>query len=121
MYGLTSEDLALQTTARSFADELIPYEEQAELSNGELPDGLAEKQKQRAIMLGLHAANIPQHLGGQGCSTLQQVLVHEQGGRVTNALAWVIGTPPSWWVDVATDYQRERWLLPTVRGDISEC
>jgi acyl-CoA dehydrogenase len=121
MYGLTSEDLALQTTARSFADELIPYEEQAELSNGELPDGIAEKQKQRAIMLGLYASNIPERLGGRGCSTLQQVLIQEQGGRVTNALAWVIGTPPSWWVDVATEYQRERWLLPTVRGDMSEC
>jgi alkylation response protein AidB-like acyl-CoA dehydrogenase len=121
MYGLTSEDLALQTTARAFADELIPYEEQAEMSRGELPEGLVEKQRQRAIMLGLHATNIPESLGGRGCTALQQVLVQEQGGRVTNALAWVMGTPPSWWVDVATDYQRERWLLPTVRGESSEC
>jgi acyl-CoA dehydrogenase len=121
MYGLTPEDLALQTTARSFADELIPYEEQAEMSRGELPEGLVEKQRQRAIMLGLHATNIPESLGGRGCTALQQVLVQEQGGRVTNALAWVLGTPPSWWVDVATDYQRERWLLPTVRGEASEC
>jgi acyl-CoA dehydrogenase len=121
MHGLTPEDLAIQTTARAFADELIPYEEQAELSNGELPDGVAEKHKQRAVMLGLYATNIPQSLGGQGCTSLQQVLVQEQGGRVTNALAWVMGTPPSWWADVATDHQRERWLLPTIRGEISEC
>jgi acyl-CoA dehydrogenase len=121
MYGLTSEDLAIQATARSFADELIPYEEQAEMSHGELPDGIVEKQRQRAVMLGLFATNIPERLGGQGCTTLQQVLVQEQGGRVTNALAWVIGTPPSWWTDVATDFQQERWLLPTVRGEMSEC
>jgi alkylation response protein AidB-like acyl-CoA dehydrogenase len=121
MYGLTSEDLALQTTARAFADELIPYEQQAELSGGELAEGIADRQRQRAIMLGLHATNIPAALGGQGCSALQQVLVQEQGGRVTNALAWVMGTPPSWWTEVATDYQRERWLLPTVRGEVSEC
>jgi alkylation response protein AidB-like acyl-CoA dehydrogenase len=121
MYGLTTEDLALQTTARSFADELIPFEEQAEMSGGELPEGIAEKQKQRAIMLGLHATNIPERLGGQGCTTLQQVLVQEQGGRVTNALAWAMGTPPAWWIDVATEYQHERWLQPTIRGDVSEC
>jgi acyl-CoA dehydrogenase len=72
-------------------------------------------------MLGLYATSIPESLGGRGCTMLQQVLVQEQGGRVTNALAWVMGTPPSWWADVATDHQRERWLLPTVRGDISEC
>jgi alkylation response protein AidB-like acyl-CoA dehydrogenase len=121
MYGLSPEDLALQSAARSFADELIPYEEQAEMSAGELPDCVAEKHRQRAIMLGLHATNIPESLGGQGCTTLQQVLVQEQGGRVTNALAWVMGTPPGWWGEVATDYQRERWLLPTIRGEASEC
>ena len=32
MYGLTEDDLDIQERARAFADELIPYEEQAELS-----------------------------------------------------------------------------------------
>jgi acyl-CoA dehydrogenase len=49
------------------------------------------------------------------------VLVQEQAGRVTNALGWCMDTPPSWWPDVANDIQRERWLLPTVRGEMSEC
>jgi acyl-CoA dehydrogenase len=30
-------------------------------------------------------------------------------------------TPPAWWVDVATEFQREHWLLPAVRGDRHEC
>ena len=30
MYGLTAEDLAIQERARGFADELIPFEEEAE-------------------------------------------------------------------------------------------
>jgi len=54
-------------------------------------------------------------------SALQHVLLQEQGGRVTNGLGWVMATPPSWFVDVATDDQRDRWLLPTVRGDMHEC
>jgi acyl-CoA dehydrogenase len=121
VYGLTEDDLALQHVARSFADELIPFEEYAELHGGELPEGIIDKQRDRAIMLGLYATNIPTALGGRGCSTLQQVLVQEQAGRVTNALGWVLATPPLWWADVASDYQRERWLLPTVRGEMSEC
>ena len=36
---------------------------------------------------------MPPELGGRGCSTLQQVLVQEQGGRVTNALAWCHDSP----------------------------
>jgi acyl-CoA dehydrogenase len=121
MYGLSEADLSLQDTARAFADELIPFEVEAEHNHGELSEGLADKHRQRAISLGLHATNIPTSAGGQGCTTLQQVLVQEQAGRVTNALGWVMGTPPAWWVDVANDVQRERWLLPTVRGEMSEC
>jgi alkylation response protein AidB-like acyl-CoA dehydrogenase len=52
---------------------------------------------------------------------LQQVLVQEQGGRVTNALAWCMATPPGWLPAVASPYQRERWLAPSVRGDAVEC
>jgi acyl-CoA dehydrogenase len=121
MYGLSEADLSLQDTARAFADELIPFEVEAEHNHGEVSEGLADKHRQRAISLGLHATNIPTSAGGQGCTTLQQVLVQEQAGRVTNALGWVMGTPPAWWVDVANDVQRERWLLPTVRGEMSEC
>ena len=28
----------------------------------------------------------------------------------------VCHTPPQWWAEVATDYQKERWLLPAVRA-----
>ena len=47
--------------------------------------------------------------------------MQEQAGRVTNGIAWCMATPPAWWADVASDYQRERWLLPTVRGEMEEC
>ncbi|MHB1509830.1 MAG: acyl-CoA dehydrogenase family protein [Acidimicrobiales bacterium] len=121
MHGLTAEDLAIQDTARGFVDSLLPYEAEAELHGGELPDGVAERLKARARELGLLATNMPRELGGGGCTALQQVLVQEQVGRATNALAWMVSTPPQWWPGVASDYQRDRWLLPTVRGEMSEC
>jgi acyl-CoA dehydrogenase len=121
MYGLTDADVTLQATARAFADELIPFEVEAEMNRGELGAGVADKHRLRAISLGLYATNMPTELGGRGCTTLQQVLVQEQAGRVTNALGWVMATPPAWWAEVADDYQRDRWLVPTVRGDMVEC
>jgi len=120
MYGLTAEDLRIQDTARAFVDSLIPYEVEAELAGGYLPEELADQHHHRAIELGLYATNMPASVGGPGFTALQQVLVQEQVGRATNALAWVMHTPPQWWADVATDYQLERWLLPSVRGEKHE-
>ena len=121
MYGLTESDLDIQQRAAAFADELIPLEVTAELNGGELPDGAAEKHAARARELGLCATNMPAELGGGGCSTLQQVLVQEQAGRVTNALGWVVSTPPSWLPSVATADQLDRYVRPTVRGEREEC
>ncbi len=121
MYGLTPEDLELQARARGFADELIPHEQYAEEHGGELPEDVRHRLEARAVELGLTATNIPVELGGRGCSTLQQVLVQEQGGRVTNALAWCLTTPPGWWAAVANDHQRETYLIPTVEGRREGC
>ena len=96
MYGLSSEDLAIQAKARAFVDELIPHEVEAELNAGELPAELVAAQRRRVNELGLASTNIPKEFGGQGFTFLQQVLVQEQGGRATNALAWIIHTPALW-------------------------
>jgi alkylation response protein AidB-like acyl-CoA dehydrogenase len=121
MYGLTPQDLYLQRRARAFTDELIGFELAAEARNGRLPDEVARAHHERAIELGLYATNMPTSVGGRGCTTLQQVLVQEQAGRVTNGIAWCCATPPSWWPAVANDHQRDTWLLPTVRGEKEEC
>ncbi len=121
MYGLSEEDQRIQARARELADELIPYEEQAEAAAGELPADLTAAHAKRARELGLHATNMPAELGGGGCTSLQQVLVQEQVGRVTNALGWVAATPPSWLPAVATPDQIERYIRPAIEGEREEC
>src|SRR3984957_11585307 len=121
MYGLSTEDLALQARARGFADELIGFEEQAEAAGGELPADLTAGHAKRARELGLHSTNMPAELGGGGCTALQQVLVQEQMGRVTNALGWVAATPPSWLPGGASPDQVERYVRPAIRGEREEC
>jgi acyl-CoA dehydrogenase len=121
MYGLSPDDLEIQARAHDFVDELIPFEVEAEMNDGELAPEVRAMQAKRARELGLTATNIPVSLGGQGLTALQQVLVQEQGGRATNALGWVLSTPPLWFTEVATPAQSQRWLVPTVRGDLTEC
>jgi alkylation response protein AidB-like acyl-CoA dehydrogenase len=121
MYGLTDADLEIQARARRFADELIPFEVEAEMAGGVLEPAVAAAHKARAQELGLYATNMPTDLGGGGCTSLQQVLVQEQVGRVTNALGWVAATPPSWLPSVATEDQIDRFVRPTVAGLREEC
>ena len=120
MYGLSEDDLRIRDTARDFVESLMPHEVEAEMAGGLLPKELTAEHAQRAIELGLYATNMPKSVGGHGCTALQQVLVQEQCGRVTNGLAWVMATPPQWWPEVATDFQMQRWLLPSVRGEKHE-
>jgi alkylation response protein AidB-like acyl-CoA dehydrogenase len=121
MYGLSDEDLQIQARARTFADELIPFEVTAEMNGGDLPKDVVAAHAERARDLGLAAANMPRALGGEGCTSLQQVLIQEQVGRVTNALAWSASTPPSWLPAVATPYQMDRFVRPAVSGEREEC
>jgi acyl-CoA dehydrogenase len=118
--SLTEREDLLQTTARAFVDELIPWEVEAELNRGELPPEIAQAQQEKAAELGLISINMSESMGGPGYSVMEQTLIQEQTGRVTNALGWVVSTGPSWIEDVVTDYQMERWIRPTVAGDIHE-
>jgi acyl-CoA dehydrogenase len=120
--AMSAADLAIQERARAFVDEeLIPYEVQAELADGELLPDVLERHERRARELGFGAINMPKELGGDGLTMFQQALVQEQIGRVTNGLGWVVHTPAAWLPDVATEHQLETWVKPTIRGERMEC
>jgi acyl-CoA dehydrogenase len=121
-YPLSGEDREIQARARRFvAEGLIPWEQHAEEHGGRIPEEAREEHRRKAMELGLFAMNMPAALGGAGRTTLQQVLVSEQIGRVTNALGWVVHTPPSWAPEVVSDEQLERWIKPAIRGERHEC
>ena len=119
--SLNDRELLLQQVARDFVHELIPWEVEAELNQGEIPPEEAQKHKSRAVELGLTSINMPESMGGPGYTTLEQTLIQEQTGRVTNALGWVVSTGPAWIEAVVTDHQMKQWIRPTVDGEIHEC
>jgi len=65
---------------------------------------------------GLAANNIPKEFGGGGFNLTEQIVTHEQLGRLTNCL-WVLVWSPSNVLVHGTPQQIERYLLPDVRGD----
>jgi alkylation response protein AidB-like acyl-CoA dehydrogenase len=121
-YPLSPEDRAIQDRARRFVDEeLIPWEQHAEEHGGAIPVEDKQRHHDLVIELGFSGMNLPKELGGGGYTTLQQVLVSEQIGRVTNALGWCVHTPAAWAPEVMTPEQIERWLKPAIRGERHEC
>jgi alkylation response protein AidB-like acyl-CoA dehydrogenase len=115
-YGITEEQRQIQALTRRFVeDELWPHEEAIERDDV-MPAALRRALRARAAELGLFAFNMPAEVGGPGLPYITQVLIREQLGRVSVALADVVGRPPRALLSCRGE-QRERFLLPSVRGD----
>jgi len=115
-YGITEEQKQIQALTRRFVDdELRPHEEAVE-RNDLVPPELRGKLRGRAVELGLFAFNMPADVGGPGLPYATQVLIREQLGHVSVALADMVGRPPRALLSCRGE-QRERFLLPAVRGE----
>jgi len=121
-YPLPAGARAWQEKVRRFVDaELIPHEVDAEMSGGELPAPLRERHRRIARELGLAGMAMPREVGGGGLTTLEQAVVSEQIGRVTNALGWCFPSPARWMLDACSPYQIETWVKPNIQGVRHEC
>lgn len=111
-----------QTVARKYADEYLqPHEVEAELNDGELPAETTERNKLRALALGLSAIDVPAEYGGHALAMESQVAIWEQLGRVTNALSWCFPEPQSWMFDACSKEQIDNYVLPMLRGEKKDC
>lgn len=111
----TPHQIELKRRARELADSIKIYEEQCEHENG-LPDEILGIIKKNTIAAGLNAINVPVEWGGAGLCVLDQVLVQEELGQLTNAL-WDAVWRPANALKACNEAQRERYLLPAVRGE----
>lgn len=91
----------------------MPYEEQCEFRGLSAEDLAALRQE--VLSFGLQAINMPSEWGGGGLSNLEQVVVQEELGKLTNGL-WELAWRPATALTACTPEQRERWLLPCIRG-----
>jgi acyl-CoA dehydrogenase len=114
---LSVEQVMLVETVRKFVEkELLPLEEGIEES-GFLEPSLARALFEKSRENGLYAMNIPEEFGGGGLSALDTMLVEEQFGHAKDILIRrAFGNVYEVLLN-ANAAQRERWLLPTVRGE----
>jgi acyl-CoA dehydrogenase len=123
-YPLPPAARAWQENVRRFvSEELIPHEVEAEMNGGLLPEALQLRHRRIAKEIGLHALAIPKTLGGAGLSFLEQVVIHGEIGRVTNALGLCYDSTPPWMVEACagSPHQMQTWVMPNIRGERHEC
>ena len=115
-FGLTEEQEMIVSTVRSFVEnEIYPHEAEIDRT-GEVPPEVAEAIKQKTLDLGFYACNFPEEVGGAGLSHLEFALVERELGRGCMALNHFFGRPQNILM-ACKDEQRERYLLPAVRGE----
>jgi acyl-CoA dehydrogenase len=119
-FALTEEQELVAATVRDFVErELRPHEEEVE-QLGRLSPELAGKLKQKAIDAGLYALNMPAELGGGGLDYVTSSVAELELARTSWALNSCVARPTH--ILLACEgAQRERFLIPTVRGERSEC
>ena len=115
-FGLTEEQEMIVSTVRSFVEnEIYPHEELVERT-GEVPAEIAAEIKRKTLELGFYACNFPEEVGGAGLGHLDFALVERELGRGSMALTHFFGRPQNILMACNED-QRERYLLPAVRGE----
>ncbi len=120
-FSLSDEQQLIIKTTRDFVEnELIPHEKEVE-ETGVLRRELYRELKAKAIEAGLYAANMPADVGGGGLDTVAWVLYEKELGRTGYALHWSCVGRPSNILLACQGEQRERYLLPAVRGEKTEC
>ena len=119
-----AETMEWKNKIRSFADEyLIPWEIEAEMNNGIIPEKASKLMQDKAIELGLSKMDAPAKFGGLDLPMVQQVVIWEELGRVTNALCWCFPEAQSWMFDAceANEYQINHYLRSLMDGTLREC
>jgi butyryl-CoA dehydrogenase len=120
-FGLTDEQQMIVDTTRSFVEaELYPHELEIERT-GHLDMGLVREIQKKAMAAGLYAANMPEEVGGAGLDTQAWLLYEKELGKANYALHWTGVARPSNILLAGTPEQRERYLMPCIRGETWDC
>ncbi|MBX3575988.1 MAG: acyl-CoA dehydrogenase family protein [Rhizobiaceae bacterium] len=120
-FGLTDEQKLIVETTRAFVEnELYPHEREVERT-GHLRMDLIKELQAKAMAAGLYAANMPVEVGGAGLDTLSWLLYEKELGRANYALHWTCVARPSNILLAGTPEQRERYLMPCIRGETWDC
>ncbi len=119
-FEYTEEQTLLIETAKRFVEEeLYPYEAEVERSD-EVRADLRRQIIERALEIGLYAANMPEHLGGGGLDVLSMCLLDRELGRANMALQYSVARPSNI-LQGCVGEQRDKYLFPCIKGEKTDC
>ena len=112
---------AIKARAVQFiADELWPLEAEIAAS-GVVDRAKVDAARAKARAAGFANLNMPERYGGLDLPMLDLVAIEEESGKATNGLGFFVADRgPRELLDAVTPEQAERWVLPVVRGEMSE-
>ena len=115
-FSLSHEQQMVVDTVRGFVEaELYPLEGEVERT-GVVPREVGLDIRRKVLALGFYAPNIPADFGGGGLDHQTFCLLERELGRASMGLAVWWGRPSNILCAANAD-QRERYLLPCVRGE----
>jgi len=115
-FGLSHEQQMVVDTVRGFVEsELYPLEAEVERS-GVVPREIGHEIRRKVLELGFYAPNIPIEYGGGGLDHQTFILLERELGRASMGLGVWWGRPSNI-LCAANEEQRQRYLLPAVRGE----
>ena len=119
-FGLADELKILRKKARQYVEEeIIPQEKTWPENREDAPPELRARLAKRAREIGLWCVSVPKEFGGYGYGLLGLCVVSEESAR---SFIRFRGYPhplgePTMGLYHGTDYQKEKYLLPVVRGE----
>lgn len=116
-FSVPSDTQLLVDTVRRFVtQEVQPLENETE-ALGHVPPEAVKRVRGKAQELGLFAMNMPEDCGGGGLDNVTMCLVEEEFGKTSDALIRRVFGQVYPMLLPCNAAQREKYLLPTVRGD----
>lgn len=107
---------------RTFAEsELIPWEVEAEMNGGVIPQEVSRRHHNIAVEMGLSRMDVATEHGGLGLSMEEQVAIWEQLGHVTNALCWCFPEAQKWMFNACSSQQIEQYVQQLMDGSKHDC
>ena len=118
MVTSVENDLLINTVRRFVETEMFPHEEEVDRL-GHVPEVIGRRIEAKSKELGLYACNLPEEVGGGGLGIAQMALIEREYGKTSHALqSWA--ARPTELLMACDAEQRERYLLPAVRGEKRE-
>lgn len=119
-FEFSEREKKLSRRGREFCDQvLVPLELETD-EHGELPFARREAVKQAVRDWGLAGINHSRENGGLGLTMVEQTVIEEQLGRVTNGLWTCVWRPPVS-LKFGTEAQKRDYLVPSCDGHRRGC